>query len=138
MSLTGIELDMFLCPELKIAAPADIFVYADEESNLVFNYWSGLPFDNHEPSQRSCDSLSTVSISLRESLTESSFRTWHILMNGFSEDNEWIYVGEIRFLGADADPNATITCIATEIPLMVESTSGKHSHFLSVPNYLWL
>ena len=132
VSLTGIELDMFICPELRIAAPADIFVYADKESNIFFNYWSGLPFERSYTRQSSCDSLSTVSISLRESLTESSFRTWHIVVNGFSEENEWVYVGEVRFLGADEDPNATITCITTEIHLMVESTSGKHSYFLSV------
>ena len=133
VSLTGIELDMFICPELKIAAPG-ITVYANEESNLVFNEWSGLPYKSSYSHQSSCDSLSTVSIGFGDSLISSSYHTWHIVVDGFSEDNEWVYVGDVRFLGADEDPNATITCITTEIPLMVESTSesGKHFHFCSV------
>ena len=35
VTLTGIELDLFLCPDMNIDAPY-ITVYADEESNLVF------------------------------------------------------------------------------------------------------
>ena len=122
VSLTGIELDMFLCPEWNIDAPR-IIVYADVENNLVFN--GSLPFQNYRPSQSSCDSLSTVNISLGR-FAGSSYRTWHIVVDGFSEDIEWVHVGEVRFLGTDEDPNAVITCITTEIPLMVESTSGKH------------
>ena len=56
VSLTGIELDLFLCPEWKIGTPY-ITVFADEEDNLLFNYFSGLPFENKLPTQSSCDSL---------------------------------------------------------------------------------
>ena len=63
VSVTGIELDMFICPEWNIDAPL-ITVYADVENNLVFTDWASLPFQNHTPSQSSCDSLSTLSISL--------------------------------------------------------------------------
>ena len=101
VSLTGIELDMFICPEWNIHAPG-ILVYADEESNLVFNGGSGLSFQSYTPSQRSCDSLSTVSISLRNTLTASSYLTWHIVVNGFSDSIGWVQFGEVRFLGADS------------------------------------
>ena len=111
VSLTGIELDMFICPEWNIHAPG-ILVYADEESNLVFNGGSGLPFQNYPPSQSSCHSLSTVSISFGNSLTSSSYSTWHIVVNGFSDSIEWVHVGEMRFLGADV--NCTINTPPTQ------------------------
>ena len=105
VSLTGIELDMFICPEWNIHAPF-ITLIADEEANLVFSGGSGLPFENHLTVPSSCDSLSTVSIRLRSSLAGSSYRTWHKLVSGFPEDNEWVNVAEVRFLGADV--NCTI------------------------------
>ena len=99
VSLTGIELDMFICPEWNIDAPV-ITVFADVENNLVFNGGSGLQFENYTPSQSSCNSLSTVTISLGGILTG---RTWHIVAQGFPEFSpiEWVHVGEVRFLGAD-------------------------------------
>ena len=102
VSLTGIELDMFICPEWNIRAP-DINVFADEESNLVFHVRSGLSFEKSSPDQSSCDSLSTVNISLSR-FAGSPYRTWHIVVNGFSEDIEWVHVGEVRFLDVDGDP----------------------------------
>ena len=125
VSLTGIELDMFICPEWNIHAPG-ITVYADVESNLVFNTGADLPFQNYEPSQRSCDSLSTVNISLRESLTESSFCTWHIVVSNFPDSIQWVHVGEVRFLGADGYLSAT-TCTTIE---RSSSTSGKYILYL--------
>ena len=107
VSVTGIELDMFICPEWNIGVPF-ITVYADVENNLVFTDAS-LPFENYTPSQSSCDSLSTLSISLRGIFTSSSYSTWHILVTGFPRDNEWVHVGEVRFLGADADAELYIS-----------------------------
>ena len=122
VSLTGIELDMFICPEWNIGAPF-ITVYADVESKLVFNGGSGLSlnFENYQPNESSCDSLSTVNISLGDSLAGSPYHTWHIVVNGFSDSIGWVHVGEVRFLGADGDLNAT-TCTTIERP---SSTSGK-------------
>ena len=37
VTLTGIELDLFLCPDMNINAPF-ITLFADEESNLVFTF----------------------------------------------------------------------------------------------------
>ena len=116
VSLTGIELDMFICPEWNIGVP-DIIVYADVENNLVFNAWSGLPFQQYDPSQSSCDSLSTLSIRFRNTLTGSSYRTWHIVVSGFPDFGiEWVHVGEVRFLGADAMPNCQTVALSTMTP----------------------
>ena len=97
VTLTGIELDLFLCPEWGIGAPF-ISVYADEESNLVFtnNSLITLPFQRYTPSQSSCNSLSNVTIILGDSFTDTSYLTWHILV---SSSIDWVHVGEVRFLG---------------------------------------
>ena len=98
VSLTGIELDLFLCPEWRIGAP-HITVYADEEDNLVLTnpLQSGLTFINYEPTQSSCNALSSVSIPfLGGPLASLSFRTWHILV---SRSIDWVHVGEVRFSG---------------------------------------
>ena len=105
VTLTGIELDLFLCPDMNIDAPY-ISVYADEESNLVFTYDpvnnNSLPFENYIPSQSSCDSLSTVNITLgQDALVDSSYITWHVVISSFTSSIDWVYVGEVRFLGMD-------------------------------------
>ena len=104
VTLTGIELDLFLCPDMNISAP-HITVFADEERNLVFTYDpvnDSLPFENHTPNQSSCDSLSTVNITLEnDGLADSSYITWHILIPLFTSSIDWVYVGEVRFLGMD-------------------------------------
>ena len=100
VTLTGIELDLFLCPDMNIDAPF-ITVFADEESNLVFTYDpvnNSLPFENYTPSQSSCDSLSTINITLNDILTDPFF-TWHFLISAFTSSIDWVYVGEVRFLG---------------------------------------
>ena len=101
VSLTGIELDLFLCPEWKIGAPL-IAVYADEELDLVLTNprESGLEFIIYETNQLSCDFLSNVSIPFGGSaLADSSYRTWHILVSQFGRSIEWVQVGEVRFSG---------------------------------------
>ena len=55
VSLTSIELDLFLCPEWNIGAPF-ISVYGDERNSLVFSSSSYIII-NHTPSQSSCDSI---------------------------------------------------------------------------------
>ena len=75
VSLTGIEMDLFLCPDWGIGAP-HIRVYVDEEYNLAFMF--GLSFLRFvEPSQSLCDSLTTVHLS-GDPLLVSSYRTFHI------------------------------------------------------------
>ena len=121
VTLTRIELDLFLCPEWGISAQ-HISMYADEESNLVFtsNSLAALPFTHYTPSQSSCNSLSTVTISLEDALTSSSYLTWHILVSSFSAFIDWVHVGEVRFLGSSQDalqmicPTLTVTSAQSE------------------------
>ena len=61
VSLTGIEIDLFLCPNMRIGARR-INVYLNEEYDLTFS--SGLTLlRGVEPSQSRCDSLSSFTIS---------------------------------------------------------------------------
>ena len=107
VSLTTIELGLFLCPEWNIGA-SHIIVFADRKSNLVFSRQTrSIDFlVNHTPSQTqlSCDSLSTIIIPLQEHAQGSSYSTWHIIVSFTPQpDIEWVHVGEVRFL-ADPDP----------------------------------
>ena len=106
VSLTAIELDLFLSPEWKIGAPY-ITVYANEERNLVFNHF---PPQNMIFTQLSCNSLSTVHIFTSCTLAASSFHMWHILVSQFGTSIEWVHVGEVRFIKSDVTP---MTCTRT-------------------------
>ena len=97
VNLQRIEMDLFLCPQWGIGAPF-ISVYADVESTLVFSL-NTLPFTHHTPSQSSCGSLSTVTVSLGGAITSSSYLTWHILVTKFSPFIDWVHVGEVRLVG---------------------------------------
>ena len=102
-TLTGIELDLFLCPDWGIGAPF-ISAYFDEESNLVFSGQSlNLPTQGRTPSQSSCNSLSTVTISLGDALTSTPYLTVHVLISSFGPFIDWVHVGEVRFLGPSQD-----------------------------------
>ena len=92
VSLTGIEMDLFLCPNWDIGAPL-ITVYYNQEYNLAFTF---SPFVLH-PSQSSCDSLTTVHVS-GGTLSVSSYRTFHTIVD-LSLDSfiEWVHIGEVRF-----------------------------------------
>ena len=104
VTLTGIELDLFLCPEWGISATF-ISLYFDEESNLVFSGQSlNLPTQGGTPSQSSCNSLSTVTISLRDGLRSTPYLTVHVLISSFTAFIDWVHVGEVRFLGSDDTP----------------------------------
>ena len=120
VTLTRIELDLFLCPEWCISAQ-HISMYADEESNLVFtsNSQAVLPFTHYPPSQSSCNSLSTLTISLGDVLRSSSYRTWHILVTSFTPFIDWVHVGEVRFLASGDTsqiicPTPTVTSAQSE------------------------
>ena len=124
VSLTSIELDLFLCPEWNIGAPY-ISVYGDERNSLVFSSSSDL-LKNHDPSQTSCDSLSTVTISFQQLTT---FPTWHIVVSFTTQpDIEWVHVGEVGFLGTDSTP-ASI-CPTVEPPIYTTKDS-----FLSLSEF---
>ena len=123
VTLTVIEMDLFLCPEWGINAQF-ISVYANVESNLVVtsNSLNNLLFTHYTPSQSSCGSLSTVAISLGDALTSSSYLTWHILFSSFPPSIDWVHVGEVRFLGLGNTPQVicptpTVTSFESELSL---------------------
>ena len=128
VSLTGIELDLFLCPEWKIGAPY-ISVHANEEHDLVFSHPTSLPSENKHPTQSSCNSLSTVSIPFSGALADSSYPTWHILVSQLQRSIDWVHVGEIRFLGADVTP---MTCAVS-----VESFSAMEPTHSELALNMW-
>ena len=113
VSLTGIEMDWFLCPDWNISAP-DIAVYLNEDYKLTSTNILTLPFvfaDNKDSLQSSCDSLSTVTFS-GGSFEGSYYRTIHILVTLLEYPSiEWVHVGEVRFIGIDSP-----TCTQPTLP----------------------
>ena len=99
VSLTGIEIDLFHCPDWDIGAPR-ITVYVNQEYNLTFpSQGQGLYFLNHVvPSQSSCDSLSTVGIH-GDILVVYSYHTFYILMDMCynRSTTQLVYIGDVRF-----------------------------------------
>ena len=125
MSLTSIELDLFLCPEWNIGAPF-IAVFGDESRDLVLKTFQNVTFLDgrryNDPSQSSCDSLSTVSIPLYDDAATSSYLTWHIVVKISKEDYiEWVHVEEVRFLGTSTNSKflCGLYCKRPLIPLQV-------------------
>ena len=108
VTLTSIEVDLFLCPEWNIGAPL-IAVYADESRDLVLTAIDSSPLGSkfNQPSQSSCDSLSTVSIPFRGAAANSSYLTVHITVQMSQYSVEWVHVGEVRFLGRPTHPQTT-------------------------------
>ena len=91
VTLTGLEIDLLLCPEWGIHAPF-ITIYGGHTMTLSFssNYTTA-------PSHGSCDCLSTVVIPIETG--ESSYTFWHIVVSFSSFPNtEWVHIGEVRFL----------------------------------------
>ena len=93
--LSGIEMDLFICPDWNISAPY-VTAYLNEEYNLTFT--PELQFITGKPSsQSSCDSLSTLTIS--GDRLSSSYRTVHVLVDFLNDPSiKWVFIGEIKFL----------------------------------------
>ena len=128
VSLTGIEMDLFLCPDWNIGAPV-VYVYCNSDYDLV--YHSRLRFVGRViPPQSSCDSLSTVNFTGGSFLTR-SYHTFHILVNLNIDDSiEWFHVGEVRFIGVN-DPlclqPAPSSPTSSPLPFTTLSSSCKCS-----------
>ena len=110
VSLTAIELDLFLCPEWNIGAPS-ISVLATNNSDLIFSFDLEILSADYTLSNSSCDSLSTASIPLQ---VDSSYLTWYILVKlklpNLLEDIQWVHVGEVRFLNGSVDGHPSKRC----------------------------
>ena len=132
VSLTGIEMDLFNCPDWGIGAP-DITVYLNEEynlanTNIILNL--SFVFADGNSLQSSCDSLSTVTFS-GGSLLGTYYHTIHILVNlQHHLSIEWIHVGEVRFIGIEGP-----SCLQTPLPTATvqpqSSPSFSNSHMIS-------
>ena len=95
VSLTGIKIDLFHCPEMNVGAPV-IRGYINKEYD--FSYSTGLPYlKGVAPSKSRCDSLSSFTIS---EPTGFFCHVVHILITFPKSNIDWVYVGEVRFLGA--------------------------------------
>ena len=105
VNLTGIEIDLLLCPDWGIGAP-HIRVYVNEEYDLAFMFGlSFLPFV--QPSQSSCDSLTTLHLS--GDILSSSYHTFHIIVElSLDSSIQWVHIGEVRFLSEAGGPTTSI------------------------------
>ena len=119
VSLTGVEMDLFLCSDWGIGAPS-IAAYLNEDYNLASTNIINLPFvfPDGNSLQSSCDSLSTVTFS-EGPIYGSYYRTIHILV-GMSQypSIEWVHVGEVRFISIDSPtctrPTPSVSLIPPE------------------------
>ena len=130
VSLTRIEMDLFLCPDWGIGAPRST-VYLNEDYNLTstniitdsFKFVSA----GDNSLQSPCDTLSTVTIS-GGSFVGSSYRTFHILVALTEHQSiEWVYVGEVRFIGIESPGVDCPTCLQPTPPLHPPLTSSPPS-----------
>ena len=100
VSPTGIEIDFFHCPDWGICVPR-IGVYFNEKYNFTIGTRStdsnniDLPFKSVTATVSDCDSLSTGMVSP----DPGPYYIFHIIMTFDTEPIDWVYVGEIRFLG---------------------------------------
>ena len=101
VSPTGIEIDFFHCPDWDIGAPR-IDVYFNVEYDFTFrsknnnSIVTDLPFQVVKTTESDCDSLSTVMVSPNPA---GPYYIVHILVTFDPEPIDWVYVGEVRFLG---------------------------------------
>ena len=127
VSLTGIEIDLFHCPDWGIGAPR-IRVYLNDEYDSTFS--TSLPFlIVVVPSESRCDSLSNFTI---PETSDISYHVFHILITSLYHSNiEWVYVGEVTFLGSSDTGTFLGTCMeamSTTVLSSSHSTSISHSN----------
>ena len=125
VSLTGIEMDLFNCPDWNIGIPR-ITAYLNPDYNLaattnvLFNNLQFVPTSENSL-QSSCDSLSTVTFS-GGSFQSGPYRTVYILVDlSHTSSIQWVHVGEVRFIGIDSP-----TClqpISLSSPISTSSSS---------------
>ena len=136
VSLTGIEMDWFLCPDWGIGAP-DITVHLNEDYNLtntnIFILQFVHPADDNSL-QSSCDSLSTVTFS-GGSFMGSYYRTIHIIVILLEYPSiEWVHVGEVRFIGMESPGIEGPTCLQPTPPLSLPTPEPLPSLPLVTPS----
>ena len=100
VSPTGIEIDFFHCPDWGIGAPR-IGVYFNEKYNFTIRTISSdsnnidLSFKSVTTTVSDCDYLSTGIVSP----DPGPYHIFHIIMTFDTQPIDWVYVGEVKFLG---------------------------------------
>ncbi|CAI8044736.1 hypothetical protein GBAR_LOCUS24784, partial [Geodia barretti] len=125
VSLTGIEMDLFNCPDWNVGTSSIFTVYHNPDYNLAAttNILLNLPFvvAYYNSSQSSCDSLSTATIS-ESSFLIGSYRTVYILMDlSLTSSIQWVHVGEVRFLDRSGMPLKFSTLLSSSSTSRVEN-----------------
>ena len=112
VSPSGIEIDFFHCPDWGIGSPR-IDVYYNVEYNftiLTISSDINSPFKSVTTTVSDCDSLSTVMVSP----DPGPYHIFHIIVTFDTEPIDWVYVGEVRFLGLnnEGDGQSLLYCNA--------------------------
>ena len=96
VSLTAIQLDLFLCPQWGIDAES-VTVFADNETNVIL-VSSSIEIASYTIQLApSCTSLSEVLIPLNGGDATPIYHTWHLAVV-LATTESWVHVGEVRFL----------------------------------------
>ena len=140
VSLAGIEMDLFNCPDWNIGIPS-ITVFLNPDYNLAATT-NIIVLANSL--QSSCDSLSTVTFS-GGAFQSGSYRTVYILVDlPHTSSIQWVHVGEVRFIGIDSptcrqptpsssspslepQPSSSTSLVATSVGYSSQSGHDKTS-----------
>ena len=104
VSMTGMQIDMFNCPDWKIGFDY-IIVYLNEEKNLTYSDGMMFVIPDYHHFQSSCNCLSTVTF-FGGSFLVGYYHTVHILIDFSVYDDkfEWVVLGEVRFFDVTPQP----------------------------------
>ena len=120
VTVTSIEMDLFLCPEWGIGAPY-IGLFADNHSEFVYDENDFLMV--YSPPAGTCGCLSNISVPVITG--EPPYPFWHILI-AFTDapSMQWVHVGEVVFRDA---PNASDTNPTTSTDCIFEPPPGMYT-----------
>ena len=120
VTVTSIEMDLFLCPEWGIGAPY-IGLFADNHSQFVYDGNDFLMV--YRPPAGTCGCLSNISVPVITG--EPPYPFWHILI-AFTDapSMQWVHVGEVVFRDA---PNASDTNPTTSTDCIFEPPPGMYT-----------
>ena len=130
VTLTAIELDVFLCPEWNISTPY-IALFGGAKDSLIFRA-DGDDRDflvNYHPSEPSCGCLSTVRMPIQQG--EPSYTIWHIVVSfHLQQQIQWVHVGEVRFLDTSIEPGSPPTTFCRLPDPTSSELYTQHKHVL--------
>lgn len=114
VSLTAIEVDVFICPNWNIDVP---FITVYGSALRDFNHDQSDFFAHYNPRERErlCGCVSNISIPFQPG--EPAYSIWHIVVSfGGHANTEWVHVGEVRFLDTEKDElTPSVNCITPQL-----------------------